>query len=610
MNNLDLEQQFRQFSEETQALFNEKSFILNNLNGDGSGGSGSGGSADQPVTLNVTTFNDQNDGSSVNGLSLRDAILRAQTEREKEYIIYLGAGVYTLFIQGNQDSIFAEAPGIVDNIVTRTGDIDINSRITIIGVDSTQTIIDASSLGDRLFDVRDGGSLTLQNITIKNGQATNITEEDGTIGGGIRIGANGRAIINNSVIADNSTDTVTGGLDSNGGGIANLGSVEINNTLISGNLSGDDAGGIFNRGVMMIQNSTIAGNFASAAAVEVIEAGGGGIYNAAGGTLFVLNSTISGNITGDGGGGILAESSNTIIINTTITNNTAQIGSGILSVGVENEVLLQNTIVAENLDSADIEGFFAQNSANNLIGNGNGIILNGINNNRVGDILSPLDPNLAPLGDNGGLTPTHALLSNSPAINGGDNSFLTANNTGMTIATDQRGFARISEGITDIGSYEYLSEADSLLNTPLSRFQNTQIPGTYLYANQTESQSIQANFPQFKLEGVAFNVGFTANDNLIAMYRFQNTQIPGTYLYANAQESQSIRQNYTNFKEEGLAFYVYGAGSNQGENIYRFQNQSLPGTYLFVNEGEKQNILQNFSNFTEEGIAFKVGGII
>ncbi len=147
---------------------------------------------------------------------------------------------------------------------------------------------------------------------------------------------------------------------------------------------------------------------------------------------------------------------------------------------------------------------------------------------------------------------------------------------------------------------------DSLLKTPLYRFQNQEQVGTYLYATGGESESIRRNFPQFAEEGFAFFVGMSPNDDLTPMYRFHNNDIPGTYLYAGEEESQTIRQNYDNFREEGLAFYVYGAGSNQGTSIYRFQNVNIPGTYLFVGDTERRNILANFPNFVEEGIAFKV----
>lgn len=583
------------FTQDTQRWIQENSIILQEING--------GGGGLEKVFLTVTTFQDQNDGGDRNGLSLRDAILRAKADPSKEYVINLPAGVYELSIQGNEDSLFPSdnpnLPGVVDDIVARTGDLDIETRVTILGAGAGNTIINATALGDRIFDVREGGLLSLSGVTVEEGIAQNAVDTNGSSGGGIRINQGGSAIISNSIIKNNSTSIDNGGDNPNGGGIANFGDTEIINSIISGNLSGDDAGGIYNQGTLNIRNSTIAGNFANAASVEVIEAGGGGLYTV-GGTVQIVNSTFSGNITGDAGGAILVEGSNVSIINSTITNNTAQIGSGITVIGADNPVLLQNSIVAGNIGSSDIEGFFTENSSYNLIGNGNGIILDGFNNNIVGDIINPINPLLGNLQDNGGYTPTHLPLNGSLAINAGSNEI--ASGVGNS---DQRGYARIINGTVDIGATESGATARSALNSPMYRFQNTQVPGTYLYVGESERQNILQNFPQFQEEGLAFSVATQPGDGLIPIYRFQNTQIQGTYLYVGETERQNIINKFPQFREEGLAFYTFGSNGNQADDIYRFQNRNLPGTYLFVGEGERQNIRQNFSNFIEEGVAFE-----
>jgi hypothetical protein len=61
--------------------------------------------------------------------------------------------------------------------------------------------------------------------------------------------------------------------------------------------------------------------------------------------------------------------------------------------------------------------------------------------------LNNIDPKLGPLADNGGPTPTMALLPGSPAIDAGD--------TSVAPATDQRGFPRPAGLAADIGAYEY-----------------------------------------------------------------------------------------------------------------------------------------------------------
>jgi hypothetical protein len=174
--------------------------------------------------------------------------------------------------------------------------------------------------------------------------------------------------------------------------------------------------------------------------------------------------------------------------------------------------------------------------------------------------------------------------------------------------------------LTDIG-YQVLSKDEGWnlitpvptltppLDTPLFRFQNTSVPGTYLFAGAEEAASIRQNYKNFREEGFAFGVATSQTDPLLQpFYRFQNTSRPGTYLYAGAEEAASIRQNYKNFHEEGLAFYAYSAGVGMGTTFNRFQNTDLPGTYLFAGPSETESILANYPNFRLEGTAFEAGG--
>jgi hypothetical protein len=71
-----------------------------------------------------------------------------------------------------------------------------------------------------------------------------------------------------------------------------------------------------------------------------------------------------------------------------------------------------------------------------------------------------LNPNLAALGNNGGLTETMALLPSSPAIDAGDptgcKSYIESP---KLVRTDQRGFFRPVNARCDIGAFEYGSSA-------------------------------------------------------------------------------------------------------------------------------------------------------
>jgi hypothetical protein len=69
-----------------------------------------------------------------------------------------------------------------------------------------------------------------------------------------------------------------------------------------------------------------------------------------------------------------------------------------------------------------------------------------VSHNLVGSAASPYDALLGPLQDNGGPTPTYALLAGSPARGGGSTAYASA--------TDQRGEARVVGGLIDVGAYQ------------------------------------------------------------------------------------------------------------------------------------------------------------
>ncbi|BAQ61688.1 alkaline phosphatase [Geminocystis sp. NIES-3708] len=288
----------------------------------------------------------------------------------------------------------------------------------------------------------------------------------------------------------------------------------------------------------------------------------------------------------------------------------------------ENRVVdTRTTTITNPTFVSDIDGFFAASSSFNLIGASTvNPIVDGVNNNIVGGVTTPVNPKLEAITDAQGNIIAYGLSEGSLALNSGNNAIVSLRQFFGNNPVDQFANPRINNGTVDIGSVEFgssntnnsdvnavLNEGDSLLNSPIYRFQNRNVSGTYLYAGSQEAQNIRSNFPNFSEEGLAFKVSQVANDDLIPIYRFQNTSKPGTYLYAGTQERQSILTNNLNFKDEGIAFYVYGADANKGQDIYRLQNLNNPGTYLFVGETEKNNIIATNNNFRLEGVAFEVG---
>lgn len=282
------------------------------------------------------------------------------------------------------------------------------------------------------------GNLLISNSTFTNNHAD--------YGGAIYI--KGQA----TIIAGNFLNNTS---DFEGGAIYNEGKLSIYDTLFENNNSTWSGGGIYTRAGMTgaytnILRSTFYNNTANLS--------GGGIMNEGQDAILkVSNSTFSSNNAIFNGGAIMNEGYDPLleIINSTFTNNSSINNSGALhSIGnIGNlppflpSISIINTIIANSVGGVDcyIQDTTILENTNNIIEN------NGAGINSCGTPFSTADPMLAPLADNGGLTPTHYLLPGSPAINAGNNTKCAASPVNNT---SQNGITRPVGGTCDIGSVE------------------------------------------------------------------------------------------------------------------------------------------------------------
>jgi hypothetical protein len=290
---------------------------------------------------------------------------------------------------------------------------------------------------------------------------------------------------------------INSSFDNNRAIAGNGGSIEI--FAISAGNGGDAAGGaIFASGSTLLNltfknNSATSGNGGIAQNSNNAGKGGdclgGGVFDF---NLVMTNSTIvnnscttgNGRISGNGyGGGVYGQQFSWKMTNNTVTGNSITGGTGIQSNGniqgggvfsssnTGSSSSFRNNIVAENsaLQGSDVFGTFF-NATNNLIGIGEPTtgITNGVNGNLVGSVSTLLNPMLAAIADNGGLTETRAVLSGSPAINAGNNSAAVNPLSSQTLQFDQRNFERFFPvgGTIDIGAYEFGSTNLPVTGTP------------------------------------------------------------------------------------------------------------------------------------------------
>ena len=282
---------------------------------------------------------------------------------------------------------------------------------------------------------------------------------------------------------------------SSAGGILNTGTLTISESTIVGNFPEGNGGGISNSGFLTITNSTISGNFANNQSSY-----GGGIANT--GTLTISNSTISGNTTGLSGGGIANLGGGTLTItNSTVSGNgssgSSNCGGGIFT-DAGSSTTARSTIIALNNGPSgpDVCGLLTSQGFNFVGNNADATIAPPQPSDQIGTPVAPIDPLLGPLQNNGGPTFTHALQSNSPAVDRGDPN---------APARDQRGYVRT--GVSDIGAFEFggtvpVSLANISTRLRVETGDNVLIGGLIITGTQPKKVIVRAIGPSLPLTGV------------------------------------------------------------------------------------------------------------
>lgn len=395
---------------------------------------------DIPLTLTVDNNSDLGslntcDDGVPNDCSLRGAISAANYGDT----IAFDPAIFTSALAPN---------GTLGTIVLEGSEIVIDELIVIEGPGVGALTIDGGPGSNRIFRTdsskQDGSRIILRNLILTGGNGDGAVEPG--LGGAIY--SAGRVWLDRVKITGNSAVA--------GGGIFNTGDLLITESMIDTNSTTASGGGIFNIGASQIGASTISGNSADL---------GGGISHT-GGDLSIWNTTISGNSASVRGGGFHTNWGNVDFLNTTVTLNDggSEGGGGLACYLGAGTLTIANSIIAGNSQTPVAPEIY--NSCSHFISSGFNMIgdepddaLNTINpiSYLATDILdSP--PLLGPMADNGGPTPTHALMPGSPALDAG--SALA-----FDLTTDQRGSPRtvdlpdipnVDDG-TDIGAFEFLA---------------------------------------------------------------------------------------------------------------------------------------------------------
>jgi len=419
----------------------------------------------------VSKTTDSFDGVCNADCSLRDAVTHAGAQPGAHRILLGHKHTYQLTIPPLRNGI-----EVMEEDGNLNGDLDIVGEVTLLGSGST---IDGMQ-NDRILDIQPGALVRLEKLNLTRGKTSGY-------GGAVR--NRGETNLERVTLSDNEVFSpgATGG-----GAIANFFVMRLhfttllNNQAFSEALEHGQGGGLYNQGNLWVRSSSIVGNFSS----DGLDTGrGGGLYNR--GYAYIARSTFSGNKLGEYGVGsaiLNADGGVMQMNNSTISQNQAYYGRGALANGQYNssennktQLLLGNVTIAANQGTYGLLNLGSLYARNSLIaGNsylpdegprrvsncanqgtyyfGRGLMIGRDGGNCRTDL--PIDDAitfsqvLGPLASNGGFTPTHALLANSPAIDAG---------LGTCTKEDQRGVKRPQDGNgdgvagCDLGAVERIS---------------------------------------------------------------------------------------------------------------------------------------------------------
>jgi parallel beta-helix repeat protein len=321
-----------------------------------------------------------------------------------------------------------------------TGTINLNSRlttfypVTIQGPGADKLTISGQDTV-RILYVEPGSpdtiNVTVSGLTLAHGFAQGT--QNNRLGGAI-FAYNTDLTVANAVLSQNTANGDSG--QSGYGGAICLcdepgGSLTVLNSTLSGNTATAGGGAIYDDyAPLTIRNTTVSGNTAQN------EGGGVSIYN--GSPTTIENSTITGNraqAADSYGGGIYnnRRPNGFTLKGVTVAGNAAAHGGGVFAIPDPGDppMVIEDSIVAGNsasADNPDLAGPF--NAAFSLIQTpGSAAVTQAI----PGSVIAGLDPQLGPLASNGGPTQTMKPALSSPVIDAG---------AAFGLTTDQRGFGR------------------------------------------------------------------------------------------------------------------------------------------------------------------------
>jgi CSLREA domain-containing protein len=353
------------------------------------------------ITPNTTADQFNTDAANC---SLREAVQAANSNSAAMAPGCTPGDAATDTIQLAPGSYELTIPPVGSSTDLASGDLENTSGLIVEGLPGGRVTIDANQI-DRIFQAF--GTLTVDGLTLTGGFVDNPMPLFAVTGGAIATSGGTALTLTDTAVVGNRAD-------GSGAGINASGATSLTNVTLSGNTSTESGGAgiqIGNPNTLTLDHVTVTDNHA------------------------VTNGTMSG---GEFGGGVNVQSG--------------------ASATVHNSIIVGNTENSSGVDAPNCSGSLTS-TGGNVIGHVGACAFTPDPDPGDDDVNDANDAGagLAPLGDYGGPSLTHALLMGSTAIDQG---------VAACQASDQRGIAR-SAAPCDAGAYELLAgdaDGDSVLD--------------------------------------------------------------------------------------------------------------------------------------------------
>jgi len=387
--------------------------------------------------------------------TLRNAIIAANTDAPSGGCPAGAPGLDIIILPPGSFQVYADVYETIDAsnggdaLPAVTSPIQIEGQGSVIG-----RTVDPAVPDMRVWFVKKGGSLTLHDVTVRDGHVVGP-------GAGILLEGKGATVVvdSSNVVGNTSTNAYGGGIASSAIGVPDDGDITIrNSSLVAGNRSlyagyafAGFGGGVFASASLTIDNSTIGPGTAAGTAYtgNSVSLSGGGILIYAGQTT-ITNSLVSENSAVFDGGGIYVADSAIVQIgaNTWLYRNTAGSNGG----GLSNDGIAI-------IDSTEI----AANTVTGAAGLGGGLVTGRLGTTQI--TQSAISSNVAAIGaglwNSRSTTLTDSRVDHNSAWSGGGvvnagiltmtRGLVDGNMTTTNAAYDNNGGGILNLPVNDVG---------------------------------------------------------------------------------------------------------------------------------------------------------------